>query len=549
MPADATVSASVQRLSFSSFKSFPALFRDYCADYSKLSEFFSGDFQDAAARRSAVSRTLSVDRDRETLADVLVEQNARWGMSERARANIETLRRDDSAAVVTGQQVGLFGGPIFTLLKAITTVKLAEQLSEESGQPVVPVFWMGVEDHDFDEIAATYLLRRNEPFELRYRDVPQGNPGPVGRIVLSDEITRLVDEIDEILPPTDFKETLMRLVRDAYQPGHTFGDAFAMLMSSLLSDTGLILLNSDDARLKRLAAGLFEREILDPETVAAGIRGTSNRLEERYHAQVRVEPTNLFYLGDDERRPIDLAGETFRLRDSDRRFDREELLQMIDESPEHFSPNVVLRPLMQDTLLPTAAYVGGPGEISYFAQYRTAYEWAQLPMPLIYPRASATLVESKVAKVLEKYELEISDLEEDLDRLFQRVVVNAMTVDLDELFGDASRHLHEAVNSVKPGLEEVDRTLTKAAEATRSALMAEFEKLKGKAVRAEKKNQDVVRSQIEKAHVNLFPTGSLQERKLSALYFLNKYSLSLLNELQTVLTTETAEHQVVRLDG
>lgn len=547
MPAEATV--SVRRLRYSSFKSFPALFRDYCADFSKLREFYSGDFRDPAARRSAVSRTLSVDRDRDTLADVLLEQNERWGMSERTRSNIETLRRSESAAVVTGQQVGLFTGPMFTLLKAITTVQLAEQFSEETDQPVVPVFWMGVEDHDFDEIAGVHLLRRNEPFELRYRDAPDGNPGPVGRIELSDEITRLVDEVDELLPPTDFKDDLMRIVREAYEPGRTFGDAFAVLMSSLLSETGLILLSSDDVRLKRLAAPLFEREISDPESVARGIQRTSDRLAQRYHAQVRVEPTNLFYLSDDGRWPIDFDGETFRLRDRDRIFDRDELLQMIGENPERFSPNVVLRPLMQDTLLPTAAYVGGPGEISYFAQYRTAYEWAQLPMPLIHPRASVSLVESKVLKVLEKYDLGIADLEEDLDRLFQRVVVDAMTVDLDELFGNANRHLHEAVNGVKSGLEEVDRTLTKAAEATRSALMAEFEKLKGKAVRVEKKNHDVVRSQLGKAQVNLFPNGALQERTLSFLYFLNKYDFGLLDELRTALSIDTAEHQAIQLNS
>ena len=548
MSAESTVSLSVRRVPFSTFRSFPALFRDYCADYSELREYFSGDFQDAAAHRTAVSRTLSVDRDRETLADVLLEQNERWGMSEETRANIEALRRSESAAIVTGQQVGLFGGPIYTLLKALTTVRLAEQFSEETGQPVVPVFWMGVEDHDFDEIAAIRLLRRNESVELRYRDAPGGNPGAVGRLQLSDEITRLVDEIDDILPPTDFKDELMGIVREAYRPGRTFGDAFAMLMSSFLSGTGLILLSSDDVRLKRLAAPLFRREVSDPETVAAGIQRTSERLERRYHAQVKVEPTNLFYLEDDGRWPIDLDGETFRIRDHDRSFEREELLDLIEENPEHFSPNVVLRPLMQDTLLPTAAYVGGPGEISYFAQYKSAYEWAELPMPLIYPRASVSLVESKVAKVFDKYDLSLADFEEDLDRLFQRVVVDAMTVDLDELFGDSSRHLHEAINSVKSGLEEVDKTLNKAAEATRSALMAEFEKLKGKAVRVEKKNQEVVRDQLEKAHVNLFPNGGLQERELSILYFLNKYSIGLLGDLQDVLSTDTAEHQEVRFE-
>lgn len=364
---------------------------------------------------------------------------------------------------------------------------------------------------------------------------------------MGPEIDRLVDRLDELLPPTDFKDDVMRLVRSSYRSGATFSDAFALLLRSLFDGAGLVIINSDDVRLKRLAMPLFGKEIDDADLVAERVRDVSTRLRARYHEQVQVRPANLFLLNDHGRFPIDFEDGAFRVRDDDGRFTHAELRNLLAQSPERFSPNVVLRPLTQDLLLPTAMYVGGPSEIAYFAQYGRVYEWAGIPMPLLYPRASVTIIESKIAKVLDKYGLSVGDFSEDLDRLFQRVVVEAMDVDVDRLFAEAGRHLHETVNQVKPHLEKIDRTLAGAAEATRQALSEEFEKLKAKAVRLEKKNQDVVRDQLAKAQVNLYPGGVLQERTLSILYYLNKYSVDFVNELRDVISTDTTAHQIIEL--
>ena len=298
----------------------------------------------------------------------------------------------------------------------------------------------------------------------------------------------------------------------------------------------------------RLAAPLFRRELEDYDTSERLVREAGERLvAEGFHAQVHARSTNIFLLDEAGRHPLDVRGEGFCLRDCDQTFTKDELLDRLDASPEQFSPNVVLRPLMQDWLLPTAIYVGGPGEVSYFAQYKGVYDWAGLPMPLIHPRASVSLVESKVQKVLDRYSLTVADLEEDCDRLFQRVVLDEMEVDVESVFKTAGRHLHEAVNTLKPEVEQVDRTLVKAAEATRASLMKEMEKLKARVVRAEKHNHDEYRAQLEKAKVNLIPGHGLQERTLSVLYFLNKYSPRLLMQLYDELSLDTSAHQVVEL--
>jgi len=538
-----------RRTSPADLGAFPNLFVDYCTDFDAVADFYAGDWRDPAARHEAADAAARRPADRDTLADVLLDQNERWGLDAATRSHIEALRDPETIAVVTGQQVGLFTGPLYTIYKTITTLQLAEAWAEQTGRPVVPVFWVEGEDHDFEEIATAHVLRRNEVVPLRYAPGVEDNPGAVGRLVLTDAIDDVLDRLDEALPPSDFKPGVMERVRAAYQPGTRIEDAFTRLMRSWFEDEGLVFINPDDARLKTLSRPLFRREIEDPETPADRVDATSQILRDQgYHAQVTARPINLFWLGDDARWAIDLGDDgAFRLRGTGQTVSRAELLDRLDDEPERFSPNVVLRPLMQDHLLPTAAYVAGPGEVSYFAQYGDVYDWAGLDRPLIHPRASVSLVEGKVQKVLDKYDLSIADFSDNLETLFQDVVVDTMEVDVDAVFSEAMPQLHQTLNALKPEVEAVDRTLGASAEATRAAIVDEMETLKQKVVRAEKRQHDELRAQLEKAHMNLRPNGTLQERTINVLYYLNKYSPALLDELRHALRPDTAAHQVVEL--
>ncbi len=549
-PTDAPTTSAQRRLRFAEMKAFPALYTTYCTDYERLAAYYAGDWRSPEARRAAAERTAAYPRNRDALVDVLTEQNERWGLDEATHTHLEALRGAETVAVVTGQQVGLFTGPLYTPYKTITALQLARRLAEETRRPVVPVFWLEGSDHDYEEVARLTLLRQNEPLALRYtgHTLPtRGNLGPVGRLQFTRQIEHLIDQIAEALPPSDFHEALLKHLRAAYRPGTTLLDAFARLMRALFPDAGLVFLNPDDVRLKRLALPLFRQEVEDWQTSDARLRAVSETLEEDFHVQVQTRPTNLFLCDDEGRHPIDAEGERFRLRDKDQTFTRDELLALLDADPACFSPNVVLRPLMQDLLLPTAAYVAGPGEVSYFAQFKPVYAWAGVPMPVIYPRASASLVESKVQKVLDRHHLDVADFGEDLDRLFQRVVLSEMQVDVDAVFKDAARHLHQAIGELKPNVAQVDRTLVRSVEAVRAALLKEMEKFKARVVRAEKHNHDEVRAQLEKAQVNLFPGGTPQERALSVLYFLNKYGFDFLTRLRNQLSLDTSAHQVIEL--
>jgi bacillithiol biosynthesis cysteine-adding enzyme BshC len=300
----------------------------------------------------------------------------------------------------------------------------------------------------------------------------------------------------------------------------------------------------DDPELKAMSAGLFSKELTEYATSSERLASASAQLSESYHAQVQTKPTNLFLHSENGRVALDVTENGFMTRDG-RAFERDVLLKMIQEQPELFSPNVVLRPLMQDTVLPTAAYVAGPGEVAYFAQFKGLYEWADLAMPIIYPRASVTIMEKRIEKIVARFNLSIPSFEEQFERLFGQVVLDQMEVDVEALFKKASSHLHQAINEIKPVVEQVDRSLVKTADATRNEMMKEWMRLKDRVLKAERQQQDVVRSQLYRASSNLFPFEIPQERALSPLYFLNKYGPDFGQKLINTLDLDTTSHQVI----
>ncbi len=545
-----TLDPTARCLPWADLNAIPALAADYADGTGTAASYFAYDRHDIGDQQAAADVAATRPQDRAVLADVLTEQNAAWDNDTgRVQANINALRDPDTIAVVTGQQVGLFGGPLYTLYKTSTALAWAKHLADTTGRTVVPVFWIEGEDHDFEEIAHTHVLARNDVVRLDYAPDP-APAGPVGPHPLGDAIRAPLHALDEALPPSDFKPSVYGAIANAYTSERTLEDAFARLMATWFADTGLVLLNPDDRHLKQLVRPLIAHDMDHSAAAVEAVHTAGQALQDDgYHQQVQARPTNFFWMDDDGRYAIDANDDgTFTLRHDGRTWSRDALQRRIDETPERFSPNVVTRPLVQDQLLPTAAYVAGPGEISYFAQYRGVYEWADTTMPLIVPRASMTLVESKVQKVLDKYNLSVRDVEhQTAEQLFQSVVVDAMEVDIDQTFGQTTSRIHKALNDLKPMAEAVDATLGRSVEATRAAVVNEMNDLKQRVVRAEKRQQDEVRAQIEKVCVNLMPTRNLQERTLNPTYFFNKYSMDLLDTIRAHIDVDDASHRLIQL--
>lgn len=531
---------------------FSNLFLDYVGDFDRVKKFYTWNFRDpdhwSAALGLAAKRTLP----RSEVARVLSVQNRDFHCGVKTLANIDALINDNALAVVTGQQVGLFTGPLYTIYKTITTLKLAERLQNDfPDYAFVPVFWLEGEDHDYEEVGSIKLLNQaNDLVTMAYdpgEKARTGTPGPVGQIEFQDSIEDLFRSVEASLAQTEFRPKVMELFRIAYQKGMTFNRSFVHLMNDLLEDSGLVFLNPNDPALKKLVAPLFRRELEQTPRTCQLVVDQSVEVEKEYHAQIKPKPVNLFYFHHGGRYLIEPKPSGFGLKNSRQQFSKEELLKTLDEKPELFSPNVVLRPLCQDTLLPTIAYVGGPGEISYFAQIKPLYAEYNIPPPILYPRGSATVVEEKVEKVLTRYSLDVGDFFRDVELVKQKVAEKASAIKIEELFGGTGGSINETLESLRDGLVQIDATLAGALDTAKSKIDFQLEAIRQKAIAAQKRQNEVAIRQVEKAANHVFPGSNFQERELNVLHFLNKYGLEFLRWLRGELVIDKFKHQIIRL--
>lgn len=524
---------------YSGIKGVSRIFSTYIAEYSALSEYYAGDWRQDHSYESVATQLTKNPVDRQVLVDVLVEQNARW-----ENGTLATQLRDpDSLAVLTGQQVGIFGGPLYTLYKALTAIRLAEHLSKVLLRPVIPVFWIEGGDHDLDEVRHL-SLPRNQIWYQGHVPPETGNLGSVGSLIFNAQIDQVRHELLDQLPKTEFREDVLDTYYSAYQPGTTFTDAFAHTLRSLLGSNSIVLMNPEDERLKELAAPVLRRELHEYATTHAALKATSESLQKNYHAQVHVRPGNVFLLGDSKRQTLIPESTGYRPQ-----FSKETLIpyEQMDQIPaDRLSPNVIMRPLVQDSLLPTVAYVAGPSEIAYFAQLKSLYAWAQRPMPIIFPRSSLTILEPRVVNLMERHRLTVPELSGEVSGLMRRCILDGS--DLAQAFEGVGAVLDQCADELRPVMNKIDQTLLPSVNATCTQWQKELSKLRYRAERAEKRRYNELQAQIEYCKEALYPSGGLQERVLPALVYLVKYGDRFLDQLRSDLDLElNSYHQLLTL--
>lgn len=529
------------------------LYTDYTTHYEKVAEYFAGNVKDPEAWTRKVAELQSRKYDRNTLTRVLHDQNRDFHSGIRTLANIDLLGNDNTFAVVTGQQLGLFGGPLYTIYKAVTAVKLAQKLSQEHpDQNFVPVFWLEGEDHDFDEINhLKFISNANELASVTY--LHGGKPlerniGAVGIVELDEHITAFFQSLDSQLPVTDYTPALSELLKGYYRQGTTFLKAFAGFFNHIYEDSGLVFVNANTPELKRILTPFFQQEIQSNAEASKLVIQQSVELEEHYHAQIKAKALNLFMFYKGGRHLIEPSetGDYF-LKNLRQRYTKEELLGIAAETPEILSPNVVTRPLCQDTLFPTIAYVAGPGEIAYYAQLKPVYAYFGVPMPLIYPRASVTLMEEKITKVMEKYSLETIDLFGDVEPVLTKVSEQVSEVKVDVLFESLTAKLNDAVNEARFGIQQIDPTLNGTVDSTIARFVQQLDVLKQKTQKAQQQKEEISLKQIRKASMNIFPNGNFQEREFAVVQYLNKYGPDFVKWIANELVIDKFQHQVLTL--
>ncbi|HUZ05314.1 MAG TPA: bacillithiol biosynthesis cysteine-adding enzyme BshC [Acidobacteriaceae bacterium] len=525
------------------------LFRDYVSGASQeannglLDSFYSPLRHGIAwmGQPSAVDA-----KTRAAVVDLLTAQNKKFGAGTGTLANLDRLAAGANA-VVTGQQVGLFGGPLLTLLKAATAIRRAEDASR-AGHPHVPIFWLATEDHDLAEVnhaifpdktdkasvsgASGKESGKDDALRTLRLEMPDSRPVPVGDIVFGAGILPLLDQLRELLPAGPAYELLAAL----YRPEATYAEAFGKLLTHIFGHHGLIVIDASSRGFHALARPVLRAAIEQAAPLREALIERSRALEVAgYHAQVLVaESSSLLFLLDET------TGERQALRHAlpdgpksgesdgawtagDHTYTTADLLDLLEAAPERISPNALLRPVMQDALLPTSVYIGGPSEIAYFAQSQVAYERILGRVTPILPRLSATLIERGTARLLAKHGLELTDLfTAEPEALLQRLGARYMPLEGKRRLATTGQTLDQALTALTAWMESLDAGLGRSAQTSASKIQYQMNRLRQMAANFELERAPVLRRHAAELRLHLYPTGHLQERVLAGAWFLHR---------------------------
>ena len=519
------------------------LVRDYLAGAPRPAPFYRGSpFETATYRRKAdeLDRTTGPGV-REVAASIVRPAGPA------ARQALREVLRREGYFVTTGQQPGLLGGPLYSLYKALTAVRLADDLTMALERPVMPLFWVASEDHDWEEANHAHVI--DESNRLRHLTLgsnPGAVPRPLGRIRLGEGIVDVVDRLEGCFPRNDYHARYMDLVRGTYNPWATMASAFSDLMAELLRDTPAGLIDAAHPALKEASRPILRAEAEDPVASEEAVRESCDALTGLgYALQVPVIPgaVNLCTDLGEGRDRLQRSGGGFTRRRSGRAISKRRLMSLIEDVPDKVSPNVLLRPVVESFVFPTLAYVGGPGELAYFGQLSGLFRRHGTGVPVAVPRGSLMAVETKVSRVLAKFELEAGELRRG-DALLSRFARERIPADAQRALG----RWREAVESVADELEGIsagiDAGLAGSVTRARNTGLSALATLEKKIVRAVKRRSETTAAQIMKAAVNLWPAGKPQERVLAPLQYLMRYgpefTRSVLREARVELDRGTA---------
>lgn len=546
----ASGSLRVESIPFSRIPGQSKLFIRYQTDRPSVKEFYPNapeTIYDIGEFAKQVNEAYTLDRNE--VADALASLNKGLNAGERTAAAIDRLREPTTVAIFTGQQSGLFGGPLYTIYKALTAIKAADELNR-AGTPAVAMFWAATEDHDFDEVASVTIAGQDEPIRLTYQDVDEREI-PVGDRVLTAEIERLIGELELQIAQTEFSRQAVGQLRDSWVSGEGFGRAFLRQLAKQLGCFGMIFVDPQDAELKRLSGPIMALAAAKADLITAEIQKRDTRLtEEGLHRQVLVEDDYfpLFWETDDGiRTPLRLTKDGVRARSVNRRFSIDELVKAIEDEPRRFSAGVMLRAVVQDFLFPTALYIGGAAEIAYFAQSGAAYKVLERPATPIIHRQSFTVVEPRHQRTLESYGLTFDDVFADKEEVRTQIVEKVIGQDAARLFAEVEEDINIELRRLDEYFAAVDPTLAANLATRRRKILYHIAALRKKAYQSEmRRNRDADR-RLRRLFSELYPAGALQERTLNIVGLIDRYGIDVIDWIYSAIDLEDRGHRVVYL--
>ncbi|MFN0171156.1 MAG: bacillithiol biosynthesis cysteine-adding enzyme BshC [Bryobacteraceae bacterium] len=507
------------------------LFVDFLYEFDRVRPFYSHAPLEADSFAAAAGEIQYPDDRRAALVAALAEINAPGDALDR-------LARPGTVAVVTGQQVGLYSGPTYTVYKALTAAKLAKRLTE-SGIAAVPVFWLATEDHDFDEVRVAWTFDNGHQTSSLSLDSTLASGGPVGSIAPSSYPNQALRQTLQDFP---HGKEVAALVEECYRPGASLGGAFRELLTRLLSGYGLLVIDPSRPSVRQLARPLIEAALANAPGLTEHLLARNRRLAGLgYHAQVHVEEhTSLVFLLEGGKRVA------LKRKDDDyfaaaRKLTRDDLLSS------DLSPNALLRPVVQDAILPTAAYIGGPAELAYLAQAEVLYRELLGRMPVVLPRASFSLTDFRANKLLNRYDLELTDLFHGIDPLRERIARKLVPPELSDSLQQAHHGTMSSIDQLAARLDGFDPSLGAALVKNRQKIQHQLGKIEGKIRREALKRDGRAASDAEWLYNLLFPHKHLQERIYSILPFIARHGPDLIDRIYDQVELGCPDHRVLEI--
>lgn len=519
------------------------IFLDFLAEKDSARKFYpTASIYDAAAQLRQQSF------NREAVADILERQNSALGATQATLDNIALLRdNDQTVCVFTGQQAVLLGGPLLVIFKALGAIKAARLYSKQLRRPVIPVFWIAGDDHDFQEVDHTWLLdRQSEPVRVAY-DSPPELELPTANIRFSDteQLKAVKARVRETLGETDFTDDLYNLVDRAYSSGDNFVSAFGKMMTDLLGEHGLVLFSPADPEVKRLARPFYRQIVELQEAIRRCLNRTNDEIEEAgYHLQVeKSDDAAHLFCNCDGRRPVKRLDGQFVV--GDKTVGKPELLDRIESEPELFSTDVMTRPVLQSWLFPVVSQKGGPAEIAYLAQNHRLFELFDRTPPVYMARPGATIIEPHIARIVHRYHIDYRELTGDIEQVVNRVLAATFPANLEKGFERLREDIEYHLNQFTDEALQFDPSLKKYTKQTLGKIDYLVKGFEGKVFSSHKRMSNDTRDRIYRVYNALYTCRGLQERSLNILTFLSKYGRDFLIWLYRELEGEDQNHQLL----
>jgi bacillithiol biosynthesis cysteine-adding enzyme BshC len=499
----------------------PALLLDYLSPNNNLQALYKYQ-PNIASFESIIKEKIFDAPSRINLVETLKNQYKNVNSSDATKSNIESLLDEKTFSITTAHQPLLFGGPAYFIYKIASTIKTCRLLKAQyPGYTFVPVYWMGSEDHDFEEVNHLFLFNKKYSWERE-------STGPVGRLILDESIESVFQKVSEVLGESSNAIELKNILKDSFQPENTLADGVQKFVNALFSAYGLVILNQDDAQLKEAFKQVIKQELIERNSIQL-IQETLTFLSNHYKIQATPRDINLFYHTDTSRERIIFEEGKYKINNSTLEFTQEEILKLADESPERFSPNVILRPLFQEMMLPNLAFVGGAGELSYWLQLKPLFQHYNVNYPMLLMRDTAMVWDEKSKQKFLQQGFGNKDIFRPVHELEKQYIEThaEQSISLDKYKKDiitAYEHLSIAITNI-------DKTLLQSAEAEKQKIKNGIDMLESKLLKAYKRKYDEDLLAIKNTKDKIFPEGILQERHDSFLMYYIKYGPALIDIL------------------